>query len=67
MKKATRGTVVRTKVRQVRSRLGVYRVQRMSSFFSTWAKSLSLVARGALRAAARAEGKWHGTAKTCSL
>ena len=32
-------------------------VQRMSSFFSTWAKSLSLVAREALRWAARAAAK----------
>jgi hypothetical protein len=32
-------------------------VHRMSSFFSTWAKSLSLVAREALRLAARAAAK----------
>ncbi len=34
-----------------------YVVQRMSNFFSTWAKSLSLVAREALRWAARAAAK----------
>jgi hypothetical protein len=34
-----------------------YMIQRMSSFFSMWAKSLSLVAREALRSAARAAAK----------
>jgi len=37
--------------------LSTYRVQRISSFFSTWAKSRSLVAREALRATARAAAK----------
>src|SRR5882672_6835218 len=36
---------------------GRYTVQKMSSFFSTWAKSLSLVAREALRWEARAAAK----------
>jgi hypothetical protein len=36
---------------------GFYRVQKMSSFFSMIAKSLSLVAREALRWAARAAAK----------
>ncbi len=39
-----------------------YKVQRRSSFFSTWAKSLSLVAREALRAAGEdVRGIFHGS------